>query len=107
MREFVAFAPFDLLALIRRLPAQCDSEACHGPIAAKVHTWTIFIRGLVVALRDIILRLLCAPLAVVAAILVSLADRERRYANARQAELVGPIVVAGFGARIRHDAQTE
>src|SRR5271166_3670789 len=105
--ELVAFAPLDLVALVGRFPSQRDAETRHHRVAAKVHRRTILVAGLMIAVRNVVFRLLRSPFAIVPAILVALVDGKRRNAGARKAEVVGAIVMSGFGTSVGNDLETE
>ena len=103
--EFVARLPSDQRRLIRSLPSQCDSELRHHCIATEIHLRMIFVARLMVVLRDIVLRLLLTPFAVMILILVAFIDGECRHPRARKAKVVGAIVVAGAGLLVGHNGQ--
>src|SRR5258708_38351434 len=72
-----------------------------------MHLRGIFGARLVIVVIHIILRLRGAPRCVVAFVLQDFADGKRRNAYAGQAEMVGAVVVPGFGTRIRSNRQVK
>src|SRR5208283_1882744 len=105
--EFVPGLPANQRWLVGREPSQRDTEARRHRVAAKIHLRIIFVARLVVALRDEFLGLVQTPLGSVALVLDALVDGERRHSGAREAEVVGAVIMSRAGLRIGHDLEAE
>src|ERR1700737_4856032 len=99
--EFVAGLPALQFRSLCRLLAEQKSKSRHLRESAEIHLWPVFIARLVIMMIHVVLRLRLAPRRVVAFVFQSFADGKRRNAHARQTEMIGTIVMAGLGARIR------
>src|ERR1017187_10715792 len=67
----------------------------------------VLVAGMVIVLGDEVFRLLDAPLAVVSLVEHARTNRKRGHADARQAEVVGAVIVSGIGIGIGNDRQSE
>src|SRR5271157_4790267 len=92
--ELVSGLPPNECWLVRREPSQGNAEARHNGTAAKIHLRIIFVAWLVVPLGNEFLRLIETPLAIMALVLDALVDGERRHTGAREAEVVGAVVMS-------------
>src|SRR6266849_139205 len=95
----------------RRLPCRLRSEHEREPgddrIAGKIHVRTVLVARLVITVLGKIFCLLLAPLRGVSRVLDAFIDRKRRHAHARQAEMIGTVVMAGLRARIGPDRKAK
>src|SRR5208282_942662 len=98
--EFIAFLPVDEARLIGGGPPERETEARHGSVGGVIHAGVILIARLVVMMSGVVGILCQAPGLVVTLELHSFVDGKRRNANAREAEMIGAVVMSGFGARV-------
>ena len=96
-----------IVASAGRFLAEGVTEFGHQGIAAKIHRGFVFVRGLVVTVLDVVLRLRLPPRDVVVFVFHAFVDGERGNADAAEAEMVGAVIVAGFGSRVRPNRQIE
>ncbi len=69
----------------------------HGAVTGEIHFETVFVTGLVIVLLVVFLILREPPGFVVALVLHAFADGKRRDAHAREAEMIGAVVVPASG----------
>ncbi len=105
--KFIPFFPGNLLRHARSLPSQGKAETGYGRIAREIHIRMILVTRLVVVLCREVLCLFHPPSRIVALVFHALVHRERRYPDARQAEMVRAVIVTRFGSRIGADRQPE
>src|SRR5664279_6358459 len=98
--EFIALLPVDGARLGGSLPAERETEARHGGVGGVVHAGMILVARLVVVMGGVIGVLFKAPGFIVPFELHPLIDRKRRNAHAREAEMIGAVIMSGVGARV-------
>src|ERR1700691_5191957 len=105
--ELIAFFPVDEMRLVGSLPAERETEARHGGVRGPVQTGMVFVARLMVVMRGVVGILRQSPDFIVAFELYSLIDGKRWNANARQAEVIGAVVMSGFGVRVGTNFEAE
>src|ERR1700686_1514871 len=98
--KFIARLPADGTRLVGSLPAEGEPEARHGGVGRVVQARMVLIARLVVVMGGVVGVLIEAPGLIVALEFHPLIDGKRRDADACEAEVIGAVVMAGFGARI-------
>src|SRR5208337_2088180 len=105
--EFIAMQPPDVFGLRGGSLPQRIPKARHLRQPRKVPILAEDIGRLVVMVVHIILGLRFAPSEVVSFEFPSLSDRKRRNAHARQAEMIGAVVMPRLGMRVRTNRQSK
>src|SRR5207253_5034140 len=105
--EFVAGLPALELRSCGGGAAEDEAEAGHFRKTGKVPVGLKLVTRLVVAVVDVVFGLSFAPGGVVPFEFEALADGEGRDADVGQAEMIGAIIVAGFGARVGSNGEAE
>src|SRR5258708_28158083 len=105
--ELVAGLPPLQLRSHGRLLAKQKSKSRYLRKPAEIHLRAILVARLVIVVIHIVLRLRRTPRCVVAFVFQAFADGKRRNAYAGQTEMVGAVVVPGFGTRIRSNRQVK
>jgi len=89
------------------LPAERETEARHGRVRSPVQAGMVLVAWLMVVMGSVIFVLRQAPGLVVAFELYSFVNRKGRNSYAREAEVIGAVIVSGFGMGVRTDFETE
>src|SRR5713226_1361977 len=105
--KLVAGLPALQLPCHGRLLAKQKSKSRHLRESGEIHLPTIFIARLVIMMIDVIFRLGLAPRGVVALILKSLDEGKGGHTDARQAEMIGAVVMSRFRMGVRSNRQSE
>src|SRR6266851_9629800 len=95
------------MRLVGSLPAERETEARHGSVGGVVHAGVILIAWLVVVMGGVVGVLIETPGFIVTLELHPLIDGKRWDADAREAEVIGAVVMSGFGARVRTNLKAE
>lgn len=105
--ELIPFFPANEAILVGSLPAERETEARHRRIRGPIPSGTVFVAWLMVVVLNEVFILSQSPSLVVAFELDSLVDGKGGYTNARQAEVIGAVIVSGLGMRIRANLEAE
>src|SRR5713226_9089899 len=99
--KFIAGYPSGECRQPCRLRSKHEREPGDNRVPCKVHVRAVLVARPVITVLGEILRLLLAPFSSMARVLDAFVDRKRRHPHARQAEMIGTVVMAGLRARIR------
>ena len=105
--EFVAGMPGDGGGGGEGLPAEFEAEAGEFGVGGEVHVRRVVVGEVVVTVGDVVVLFGEAPGGVVAFVERACADGEGGHSGAGHGEVVGAVVVAGFGVGVGDDGEVE